>query len=109
MNGPKILWRLNHDRQQGKPFFHPLCLADGTELTALRPADHVWHRALWFSWKFINGLNYWEEDPKTGQSEGQTEILGLEVSPTLTGRPRLNWTSPITRSSKPRCSRKPGC
>ena len=77
MNGPKIIWRLNHDRQQGKPYFHPLCLADGTELTALRPADHVWHRALWFSWKFVNGLNYWEEDPKTGQSEGQTEILGV--------------------------------
>ena len=81
LRGAKVLWRHNHDRQQGKPFLHPLCLADGTELTALRPADHIWHRALWFSWKFINGLNYWEEDPKTGQSQGQTEIVGVRCVP----------------------------
>jgi hypothetical protein len=50
-----------------------LSLTDGTELTWLRPADHPWHRALWFSWKYINGLNYW--DPEL--PEGQTEVVDL--------------------------------
>ena len=40
----------------------------------MRPPDHPWHKALWFSWKFINGINYWEEDRATGKSDGQTEI-----------------------------------
>jgi hypothetical protein len=74
LNRGKVVWQLNFDKKEGKPYFHPVSLADGTELTWLRPADHPWHRALWFSWKFINGVNYWEEDPKTGLSPGRTEV-----------------------------------
>jgi type 1 glutamine amidotransferase/HEAT repeat protein len=85
----RVLWQHQHDRQQGKPFFHPIALPDGTELTALRPADHPWHRALWFSWKFIDGLNYWEEDAKTGQSEGQTEVLAVQSTADQDGSARL--------------------
>ena len=36
--------------------------ADGTTLTWFQPADHRWHRALWFTWKKINGIVYWEEN-----------------------------------------------
>jgi hypothetical protein len=75
------VWRLKFDTKEGKPYFHPVGLADGTELTCLRPADHPWHRALWFSWKFINGLNYWEEDPKTGLSAGRTEVVEVKAIP----------------------------
>jgi hypothetical protein len=28
---------------------------------------------LWFSWKYINGVNYWEENQETGRSDGLTE------------------------------------
>lgn len=79
LNGEKIVWQLNHSKSQDKPYFHPLCTVDGDELTALRPKDHVWHRALWFSWKFINGLNYWEENASTLLSKGRTEIVSVEV------------------------------
>ena len=78
--GDKVIWRFNYDRKEGKPYFHPLCTSDGTLLTALRPKDHPWHRALWFSWKFINGLNYWEENRKTGLSQGLTEIKGVKIT-----------------------------
>lgn len=74
------MWQLNFSKSEGKPYFHPLALVDGTELTWLRPEDHPWHRALWFSWKYINGLNYWEEDSKTGLSEGRTEIANVNVT-----------------------------
>jgi hypothetical protein len=80
LNRGKVVWQLNFDNKEGKPYFHPVSLADGTELTWLRPADHRWHRALWFSWKFINGVNYWEEDPKTGLSPGRTEVEDVTVA-----------------------------
>ncbi len=78
LNRGKVVWQLNFDKKEGKPYFHPVGLADGTVLTWLRPADHPWHRALWFSWKFINGVNYWEEDPKTGLSPGRTEVVEVK-------------------------------
>ncbi len=75
-----ILWQLNYKQEEGKPYFHPLCLNDGTVLTALRPADHLWHRGLWWSWKYINGTNYWEENKTTGFSDGRTSLLGVVVT-----------------------------
>jgi hypothetical protein len=32
------------------------------ELTWYRPGDHKWHLGFWFSWKYINGINFWEPD-----------------------------------------------
>lgn len=64
LNHGRVVWQLNFNKKEGKPYFHPVGLIDGTVLTWLRPADHRWHRALWFSWKFIDGLNYWEESPE---------------------------------------------
>ena len=78
-SGTSIVWRFVYDRAEPKTYFHPLATVDGTELTAYRPPDHVWHRGLWFSWKLINGVNYWEEDRKTGLSAGLTELLEAHV------------------------------
>lgn len=80
LNRGRIVWQFNFDKKQPKPYFHPVCLTDGTELTWRRPPDHPWHYGLWFSFKYINGLNYWEEDRKTGLSQGWTEIQNVEVT-----------------------------
>ncbi len=77
-NGDKIIWQHVHNKSEGKPYFHPLSTLNGTVLTSLRPRDHVWHRSLWFSWKYINKVNYWEEYKKN-TSKGETEIIGLKV------------------------------
>jgi len=79
----KTVWTLNHRPDQGKPYFHPLATTTGEVFSDLRPKDHPWHRALWFSWKFINGINYWEENPSTGKSRGQTLLLSTKrkISP----------------------------
>jgi len=69
------VWQLNYRKQEGRPYFHPLSLTDGTALTSLRPADHPWHRGLWFSWKYINGINYWDPD----LPEGQTEVVDVKT------------------------------
>jgi type 1 glutamine amidotransferase len=87
----RVVWQLNFDKKEGKPYFHPLALSNGADptgaapaLTWLRPPDHPWHRALWFSWKSLaagsaKGLNYWEENPETGLSEGLTEIADVRL------------------------------
>lgn len=69
------LWTYNHDPAEGKPYFHPLSTTSGINLTGLRPDDHPWHRGMWFSWKYINGVNYWEESRETGLSDGRTSII----------------------------------
>jgi hypothetical protein len=81
LNRGRVVWQLNFDKKESKPYFHPVCLTDGTELTWHRPPDHPWHYGLWFCWKYINGLNYWEEDRRTGLSEGRTAIRHVDVKP----------------------------
>jgi type 1 glutamine amidotransferase len=68
----KVVWQFNYGASASKPCFHPVAVPGGPALTLNQPPDHRWHHALWFSWKFIDGVNYWEEDPKTGAAQGQT-------------------------------------
>lgn len=80
LTGPKgLLWRFRYDPAQDVPYFHPLNDAGGRTLTADRPVDHPWHHGLWFSWKFINGVNYWEIDGKTGRPEGRASWREVTV------------------------------
>lgn len=65
------LWRFSFDPAKGKPFFHPIT-AGGPAFTDFKPADHPWHYGLWFSWKYINEVNYWEESRQSGQAAGAT-------------------------------------
>lgn len=76
-DGTTTLWQFSFDPAKGKPFFHPLTPAGKPSLTNFRPADHPWHYALWFSWKYIdstqsqNHINFWEENSE-GKAQGRT-------------------------------------
>lgn len=59
------LWRYVYGGKP-KPFFHPLRTPAGFCLSLFEPHDHVWHRGLWFTIKFINGENFWEENGDYG-------------------------------------------
>ena len=52
-----------------RPFLHPVRTPAGALLTVEAPADHPWHHALWFSIKFVNGENFWEEYGEFGLLE----------------------------------------
>jgi hypothetical protein len=80
VRGDDVVWKFTFEKE-GKPYFHPLTVAGGPSLTDFRPADHPWHRARWFSWKSINGLLYWDEDPKTAKSPGVTEVVSVMAEP----------------------------
>jgi len=70
--GDSTRWRFSFDAKAGKPYFHPVTVGNGPSLTNFKPEDHPWHYALWFSWKYINHVNYWEEDRVSGQAAGAT-------------------------------------
>jgi hypothetical protein len=73
VRGSGVVWRFNANPAcDSKPYFDPLAVAGGPSLTLPRPADHPWHLGHWFSWKYINGVNYWEED-RAGHAAGITE------------------------------------
>jgi hypothetical protein len=79
MTGDQIVWRFNYGTNESKPCFHPVALPGGPELTGYRPADHKWHCGFWFSWKYLNGINYWEEDPKSSAAAGRTEWKNVKI------------------------------
>ncbi|NLF70056.1 MAG: hypothetical protein GX575_13520 [Candidatus Anammoximicrobium sp.] len=81
LRGGQVVWQFDYKKDKGKPYFHPVTIAGSDPVTDLRPADHFWHKAIWFSWKTINGLLYWEEDPKTGKSPGVTEVVEAQATP----------------------------
>ena len=84
-NQSAVVWQYNFNNRFGKSYFHPLRI-NQSDLTCVSPPDHPWHVGLWFSWKFINGINYWEylknySTPETGfRSEGITEISNQKIA-----------------------------
>ncbi len=73
----KTCWTYVPQSKEGKPYFHPLAIPGTDEiLTSFRPPDHAWHLGFWFSWKFINGINFWEPD-----TNGVTRVLSQTVTP----------------------------
>ncbi len=49
-----------------RPFVHPVRTPSGRVLTREAPDDHPWHHALWFTIKFVNEENFWEEYDEYG-------------------------------------------
>jgi hypothetical protein len=58
-------WAYARDHRR-KPHVHPLRTPSGACLTTVEPDDHPWHRGLWFTIKYVNGDNFWEELPPYG-------------------------------------------
>jgi hypothetical protein len=81
-DGTNVVWRFSFDPKKGKTFFDPVAVR-GTTLTNFKPEDHPWHYGLWFSWKYINKANYWEENRQTGKAEGVTrwDTPAIETKP----------------------------
>lgn len=103
VDGPNVFWCFSYDPGRGKPFFHPLAPGGEAPLTNFRPADHPWHYALWFSWKYINHpddgtqVNYWEEN-SAGNAQGRTRwerpTMATEPDGRATIRLELSYVNP---------------
>jgi hypothetical protein len=103
VNATNVFWRFSFDPGKGKPFFHPLAPGGKMPLTNFKPADHPWHYALWFSWKYIyhpnddKHVNYWEED-RSGNAAGKTRwdppTIETQADGRATIRLKLSYVNP---------------
>ncbi|MGZ4712769.1 MAG: DUF6807 domain-containing protein [Acidimicrobiia bacterium] len=73
-----------------RPYVHPLTTPAGAVLSVEAPADHPWHHALWFTIKFVNGENFWEEYGEFGR----LHTTGVETSADGTVRAAIEWIAP---------------
>ncbi len=72
----KCLGSYHWGSERRHPFFHPVYSYGANEpLTCFAPWDHRWHRGLWWSWKYINGINFWEQLAEQGEGEGESVVV----------------------------------
>ena len=80
-----------------KPCVHPLITPAGHRLTGFEMSDHVWHRGLWFTIKFVNGTNFWEEQPPFGIQISQAQpVCEFIASGAVRVTHLLEWKSEAT-------------
>lgn len=91
LTGPHgVVWKFNYGAAEPKPYFHPVAMPDGRILTWNRPPDHDWHHGMWFSWKYINRVNYWEPaDRKAGTYAGRTVCADIRTDARTDGSARI--------------------
>lgn len=77
-----------------KPHVHPLVTPSGRALTAVEPADHPWHRGLWFTVKYVNGANFWEEQPPYGVLRHGSDPLVVAGSTSTAVTGIVDWIAP---------------
>jgi len=78
-----------------RPFVHPVRTPAGRALSVDSPADHPWHHGLWFTIKFVNGENFWEEYDAFGvlrqQQPPRVEALADDA---VRSTSALDWVRP---------------
>ena len=84
-----------------RPYVHPLTTPAGAVLTVEAPADHPWHHALWFTIKFVNGENFWEEYGEFGT----LRTIATKESTSIDGSiqevvARLRWNAPDGKTAR---------
>lgn len=76
----KTLAVYHYGHDQKHPYFHPLHSQASCEpLTCFAPYDHPWHKGLWWSWKYINGVLFWEHNPPPGHDEGDSLVVAHQA------------------------------
>ena len=87
-----------------KPYIHPLCTPAGVPITGFQPHSHPWHRGVWFTIKYVNGENYWEEGEEAGAAGHGTQVtvappvLSHDAADAAVIRSDLRWTMPDRRT-----------
>lgn len=77
-----------------RPFVHPLRTPAGDLVTVEAPDDHPWHHGLWFTVKYVNDENFWEEMAPYGvlRHQGRPTVSGTAAVGRAEGR--LDWVRP---------------
>ena len=98
--GEQIVWKFSFETNFGKAFFNPVSVVGGPTMINFKPADHPWHYGMWFSWKYINHVNYWEESRVNGQAAGKTSwdppVIDTKPDGGANVRLHVTYTNPGT-------------
>ena len=84
-------WLFVHD--DPRPHLHPVTTPAGHVLTSDAPADHPWHHGLWFTIKFVDGDNFWEQAGGEGRLETAT-IDAVESADGPSLHATIDWIRP---------------
>src|ERR1700761_8879226 len=86
-----------HGSTLPKPCLHPIVTPGGAVLSGFEMSDHVWHRGLWFTIKFINGTNFWEEQSPFGvQLSRSAPVCEMIEDGAVRVTHAIDWTSEST-------------
>lgn len=92
-SNPAAVYR--YEKELPKPCVHPVTTPTGRVLTGFEPSDHSWHRGLWFTIKFVNEENFWEESAPFGTQENVVEPSVEQIDEQgCVVRHRLAWVRP---------------
>ncbi len=87
-------WKLDY-ASKPKSYFHPVRTPHGHTLSITEPYDHIWHRGLWFTFKYVNGDNFWEErEGYASQVVAGVPELTHGDTESLTISTAINWERP---------------
>jgi hypothetical protein len=108
--GSQLLTTYHVDSRRLKNYFHPVNTGEGYPLTLDQPYDHPWHHGLYFTWKYINGINFWEDtgspdetgrmtnigEPQVWMESGKCNIQQMLIWEVLTGEKFMDEHRNIT-------------
>ena len=83
-----------------RPHLHPVRTPGGAVLTRDAPEDHPWHHGLWFTIKFVDDDNFWEEMAPYGvlRHDGPPEVE-VRRDDSVRVKGTLRWIGPTARRS----------
>lgn len=89
----RLLWAYQWAARK-RPFFHPVTTPAGHVLTRDAPDDHPWHHGLWFTIKFVNGENFWEEYDSYGVLRHTARPTAIADKDPMSVSGELSWIRP---------------
>lgn len=78
--GRTLLEYVYGEEDDPNPSFRVARTAAGHDIALYRPWDHPWHTGLFFSWKYLNGLNFWESMYHGKRNVAVTREFTVEAS-----------------------------
>jgi len=96
-NSRETLFTYRYGEVDLYPYCHPVNLPGEHPVTMINPGDHPWHYGIYFSWKYINGLNAWDQEG-SGHPWATTRNVSMTVEDPEENRARftntIEWITP---------------
>ncbi|MCL4545985.1 MAG: PmoA family protein [Chloroflexi bacterium] len=79
-----LLATYHYSTEDLRSYFHPLAPPGAPPLTLASPHDHTWHTGMFFAWKFVDEVNFWEP--------GQGRVVSRALTVTAHRSDEVTWS-----------------